>query len=479
MRRNPYKDILKHTALFGGVQVFQIIINLIRGKIVAMILGPAGMGVSSLFSTSSLTLQRFSSLGLNTAIVKETAAHGESENFRQVISASIRLASFAAAFGALICVAFAPLLSRLTFGDESWKWQFMLLGAAVGFSIAANAKLSVLQGMHKVRQVSKSSLFGSATGLTAGVPLYWFFGIQGIVPAMAVLAVSIWAFNSFTLRHSVGDVRGNFTWSVHGPIVRRLLATGAVLMASDLFLSLVQYAVNVYIRRDGSIDDVGLFGAANSITNQYAGLVFTAMSMDYFPRLSAVAGCNGKMILTVNRQTEIVALIIGPAVCLLILSAPLLIPVLLSEEFNPILPLIRWMGLGIMLRAIAVPMGYISFAKDNRRLFFWMEGVGCNVLTLILSITFYHRFGLTGLGYALVADNALCILIYYAVNRRLYGFRFSNVSLRLCSVAGITAASAFLASLIPVPALSWTAMAAISSASLLFSIRALRMRINE
>ena len=44
---NSYRSILKGTSVFGGVQVFQILINMVRGKFVALFLGPDGMGVSA------------------------------------------------------------------------------------------------------------------------------------------------------------------------------------------------------------------------------------------------------------------------------------------------------------------------------------------------------------------------------------------------------------------------------------------------
>ena len=67
---NSYRNILKGTAMFGGVQVFNILINLLRGKMVAVLLGPEGMGISSLLAAASNTLQQFSSLGLNLSILK-------------------------------------------------------------------------------------------------------------------------------------------------------------------------------------------------------------------------------------------------------------------------------------------------------------------------------------------------------------------------------------------------------------------------
>jgi len=56
---NSYRSILKGTSVFGGVQVFQILINMVRGKFVALFLGPDGMGVSALLTSATSTVQQF------------------------------------------------------------------------------------------------------------------------------------------------------------------------------------------------------------------------------------------------------------------------------------------------------------------------------------------------------------------------------------------------------------------------------------
>lgn len=235
---------------------------------------------------------------------------------------------------------------------------------------------------------------------------------------------------------------------------------GMILMAGDLLATLVTYGINLFVRSFGSIDDVGLYQAANSATAQYSGMVFAAMAMDYFPRLTKAASDNTLMHGIVNRQTEIVSLIIAPAASLLILTAPLVIKVLFTDQFAPILPLMRWMGLGIMFRALMMPVAYITFAKGNKKVFFYLEALLCNALTFSLSCLFFYFFGLIGLGYALVADNALCIFIYYAVNRRLYGYRFSRAALTAMSTAVVLTAACFLCSLIGNEMVSYALMAA-------------------
>ena len=375
---NSYRSILKGTSFFGGVQVLQILITLVRGKFVAMFLGPEGMGISSLFTTSSNTLQRFSSLGLNLAIVKEVAAKSDNtDRLPTAIAVARKLITATSIAGALLCILFAPLLSRITFGDTGMEWQFMLLGIVVGLTVAFNGKLSILQGFHEVKRISLASLVGGVTGLAVGVPLYYFFGTKGIVPAMIALALAMYVFYSLSLRKAVTVEHVKFSWQTHKPIVRKLVTLGLLLMTNDLIASLVQYLINVFIKYEDSDVAVGLYQAANSITNQYTGMVFAAMAMDFFPRLSKAASDNRLMRDVVNRQSEIVAIIIAPASILLILTSPVLIHILLTSKFMPASPLMRWMGLGILFRALMVPMGYISFAKGNKKLFFWLEGIFC------------------------------------------------------------------------------------------------------
>lgn len=473
-----YRSILKGTSIFGGVQIFNILINLIRGKFVAVILGPEGMGISSLFTSASATIQRFASWGLNQAIVRETASVAEREEEKSsLISLVVKLIGFTGLLGMVFCIVLCFPLSRLTFGSPDYAWQFVLLGLAVGLSIIASGKLAILQGLHQVKRISKASIVGGLTGLCVGVPLYYIWGDKGIVPAIVALALSMYVFYSVNLYRSHGRIREKSSWKQHKPLIKRLLLMGVVLMASDVIGSLVMYLLNLFLRTKGSLDDVGLYQAANSITNQYAGLVFAAMAMDYFPRLSKVADRNEEMIEVVNRQTEIVALLIAPAICLLILSAPLVIRVLLSEKFLEIMPLMRWMGLGVLLKAISFPMGYIAFAKGNKKVFFLLEGLWGNIVYLLIGCAGFYFYGLIGLGYALVADNLLSIIVYYIVNNKLYRYRFSGGAFIYMLISIGLGILCFGASLFESQGLSFTFMGVVTFLSLLWCYFILRRKL--
>lgn len=424
---NSHKSILKGISAFGGVQMIQIVVSLLRGKIVSVILGATGMGISALFNSSALTIQQLSSLGLNLAFVKDIAEKRDNEDsLRTAMIVAKRLILITSLLGAAICIVGSPFLSRATFGDYSYAWQFVLLGLSVFFAVGAAGKLSLLQGLHDVKRISKTSIIGALTGLFAGVPLYYFFGNLGIVPAICLISLSTYISNSIFLnRHSVAK-GGKFIWQSHKPLVRRLVSTGIILMVSALLGTFATYLLQLCLRYYGDLETVGLYQGANSLTSQYSAMFFTALALDYLPRLMNVAPDNQRMNEAVNRQSEIILLMAAPLASLFIAAAPVAIYLLLSEEFMSIVPLVRYLGFAILLRAMMYPMGYISLAKDNRRLFFWLEGVLGNVLTLGLGIFFFVNFGIVGLGFSAITDCLLCYFIYYIVNRRLYGYRISS-----------------------------------------------------
>lgn len=459
---NSYRNILKGTSLFGGVQIFQILISLVRGKFVALFLGPAGMGAASMFTSSSATISNLASLGLNLAFVKEVAANKKDEHgLATVMKVANLLLYCTALLGALTCAVMAPWLSEWSFGTDEYSWQFLLLSVAVFLTVAGNGKTSILQGLHRMKLLAFSSLAGALSGLLAGVPLYYFFGTLGIVPAMIVLGITTFTFNTIGVRRAMPRRKVKFDLQLHKPIVKRLISIGIIMLAATLINSTCTYLINIFVRAFGNISDVGLFNAANSITLQYTGIVFAAMAMDYFPRLTAAADDNGKMQTIINRQMEVVALLATPLTIIIIVTAPIIIRLLLTEEFVTAIPLMRWLGLAILLKATAYPLGYVNFAKNNRRLFFWLEAVTCNVIYLAFSILFYHIFGLIGLGYAAVAEQGLCVLIYLGVNYKFYRIKPNKTATTETILNLLFGAAAFCASFAASEALSYYLMATV------------------
>ena len=203
-------------------------------------------------------------------------------------------------------------------------------------------------------------------------------------------------------------------------------------------------------------------------------MIFTAMALDYFPRLTAVSNDNTKMRVVVNRQIEVVLTLIAPIVCLLILTSPLIIQLLLTDSFYPILPLMRWMGIGIIFRALSFPMGYISFSKGNKKLFLWTEGILGNTFNLIIGGTMYYIFGLIGLGISIVVVYIIMNILYYLTNYHYYNYSIDLRILKDSFIFIFLPILVFVGSFIKIIWLSYFIMGVMSIFMCFISFRKLR-----
>ena len=75
------------------------------------------------------------------------------------------------------------------------------------------------------------------------------------------------------------------------------------------------------------------YNAGYMITMTYAGVIFSAMETDYFPRLSSVGNNVEDRNLLVNRQLEVSLLLISPLLILLMSTLPIALPLLYSDAF--------------------------------------------------------------------------------------------------------------------------------------------------
>jgi len=205
-----------------------------------------------------------------------------------------------------------------------------------------------------------------------------------------------------------------------------MVKLGVAMMLSTSIGSLVSYLLNNFIINSGSVADLGLYQAGMSITSQSIGLVFAAMAIDYYPRLSAISDDNDKVREMVNQQGEVTLLIATPILLLLIIAAPLVIQILLSKEFIPITGFIRMLAFGMMFKAASYSIGAISFAKGDKKVFFFLEGIYSNVSMLLFSVIGYMINGLSGLAWAFLLMHLVYFVLINIVTFKLYKFSLSR-----------------------------------------------------
>ena len=430
--KKGYQTTFKATSLFGGVQVVTILIGILKSKLVAVWLGATGFGIMGLFNTSISLISSITNLGLQSSAVREIAtvsAENDILKFSRLIKAINRWVWFTGLFGVLVTVCLSPWLSRLIFNSDKFVISFALLAIVVLLTGLYSNHYALLQGTRKLKSMALANVYGALVGFICSVPMFYFFRESGIAYALVFSALSI-TLVSYLYARRIKTVKVNQTFKESFVIGLPTVKLGFMMALSNISVLFVQFIVKTFITQYGSLTDAGLYEASWAINAQYLGLVFTAMSKDYYPRLSQVSGDNQKMMSAVNQQGEIAVLILAPMIIAMVVFLPFVINLLYSGDFMDIVPMTKWLLVGSILKAGSWAISFVFLAKGAGKIFLFNE-LGVKCVTLPSYLLGYAFAGLLGIGYAFV----FCYFSYFIwvafIAFRRYKIIYSSVFLRI------------------------------------------------
>ncbi|MEA5126992.1 MAG: O-antigen translocase [Proteiniphilum sp.] len=424
-QKDSYRQIMKATSLFGGVQVFQILISVIRSKFVAILLGPAGMGIVGLLASTTGLIAGLTGFGLGTSGVKnvtEAYSSGNKERIDTVVSVVRRLVWLTGLLGAMLTLVFSPWLSEFAFGNKEYTLAFVWLSITLLFAQLNIGEMVVLQGMRKLQYLAKANIYGSLSGLVVAIPLYYKLGIRGIVPVIIITAFMTFFFSRYFAR-KVKTEKVKLSLSATITEGKSMMVMGFMISMSAMIILFVDYLLRIFINHIGHVEDVGFYNAGFAIINTYVGMVFTAMGTDYYPRLSVVADNNQQCKDNINQQAEIALLILAPILIIFLIFVNWAVVLLYSKQFLVITDMLHWAALGIFFKAVSWSIAFVFLAKGEGKLYFWSE-FASSMYTLIFNMLGYYLGGLTGLGVSFLLSFTVYLIQVFVIARTRYHFSF-------------------------------------------------------
>lgn len=426
-KQSSYRNIFKATSLFGGVQIYQILIQIIKSKFVAVLLGPAGLGIMGLYQSGILLVQQLSNMGLANSAVRDVSEANGSNDIQRIaktVTVVRKLVWITGLLGLIIVACCSPLLSKFSFGNYDYTIPFIILSVTLLIDQLSAGQRVVLQGMRRLKDLAKCTAYGATFGLITSIPLYYWLGIDGIVPTL-ILNSACTLTLSWLYSRKIKVEKIQVTTKQTLEQGKQMLVMGISMSLSGIFSSVVAYAIRGYIQGSGGVEQVGLFQAGFAIMTTYVGMVMNAIATDYYPRLAAINKDNEKCREAVSQQGEIGLMILAPMLTCCLVFMPVVLKILYSDSFLAANEYISWACLGMMLRLAAWVISYLFVAKAESKLFLKLE-LSANIYYLIFSLVGYHFWGLTGLGIAFAMEYVVYFIQCYLIARKCYDFRFSN-----------------------------------------------------
>jgi len=449
--KQTYVEILKSTSLIGISSVASIFFSIVRMKVLAVLLGPGGVGLFGLYSLIADFATSLAGMGAQSSGVRQVAAAVGTGDAAQ-IGRTVRVLNWASValgvIGAALLAALALPVSHLTFGTTLEAPGVALLGIAVFLRLVAGAPTALIQGTRRIRDLAALTVIGAVLNTAVTIPLIYLYGEAGIVPSLIAMALTS-LFAALWYRRRIVMPVASLSLAEARFETGELLKLGFAFMASGLLTVGAAYAIRIFILQANGVVAAGLYQAAWAIGGLYAGFILQAMGTDFYPRLTGVANDHARCNRLVNEQAQISMLLAGPGLLATMTLAPLVMAIFYSVEFQPAVPLLRWLCLGMLLRVVAWPMGFIILAKGAQKLFFWTE-VAAAAVQVGLAWFLLPRVGLVGAGMAFAGLYVWHGALVYFLVRRLTGFRWSEANFKL-GVIFLTAAVVVFAAVTVLP----------------------------
>ena len=471
-----YSHVLKFTGLFGGVQGLNVLIGLVRNKFVALLLGPGGMGLVSLFNTTVQLISQATHLGISFSAVRHISEYydaGDMEKAAHYVKVVRGWCLLTALLGMLLCVVLGPFLSNTTFAWGNHTLHFVLLAPAVGMIAVTGGETAILKGQRKLGALALVQIVAALASLVISIPIYYFFWQAGIVPVIVLMAfVTMCATLWFSLRIFPLQLSGARGILGEGMEMVRL---GVAFTLAGIVGSLAEMVVRSYLNVVGDLDVLGLYNAGYMLTITYAGMVFSAMETDYFPRLSGVNNDIEATNYTVNRQMEVSLLIVAPMLTVLIVLLPVLIPQLFTSEFLPVVPMAQVTALAMFFKVLTLPVAYITLARGYSMSYLMLESAYFVVFVLLVVIGYQHC-GLFGAGVAITLAHVFDYLMINLYAYWKYDYRCSAAIWRSVFVQLPLGIVALVVACLTDGWLYWTTEAVLTIVSTAYSLHVLRSK---
>lgn len=421
-----YKNIIKATSLFGGVHGLNSALDLVRSKIAAELLGPAGTGLNTIYNETRELLHSTSNLGLDLSGIRNISRRyeewrkskevAERELYKELLLDEIALLRswifLLASIGTLLCMVLAEPLSYFTFQDLDHILGFILLSPAVGLSTIVCGEMIVLKATRRIKLVASITLAFVILAILVTLPFYYFFGINGVLPALVMLCLSeallviSFSFRRYKPRFffKTEKLKAGFP----------ILKLGIAFALAGMLTHGTQLAIRAFFNHEGGLILVGLYGAGYSIFMKLCNIAFASVDSDYFPRLSGIFNNLEERRATVYRQIRVTVPISLLIAAITIPLLPYLLPLLNTEEYMPAVRMAQFAIASIVFRAIYLPFSYLTLAAGTSRIFLFLEFLS-NVIIVACIYTCYQFWQLDGVGIGLLLAQIIDTVISFFV----------------------------------------------------------------
>lgn len=438
MITNSRSEIFSAIAKLGSANFVEIALRIGRAKLLAMLFGPAGIGILGLYSSIIQTFASVAGLGLGESSVRLLAGHHQNPVTVWRVQAVLLISGgLQALFGAIMLLLFKGQLAAVFFDatgiSQSISEIVPMLGAGLILTVLGQFMRYILQSQRRISSLAWAMGFSAALGTTAMIISILVLGTSGIVYGVVALLLCDNLIKAYVIfRASRLSARRLFHFVLSTEFWRKwwdLFQMGYAIVLSVSFTLGAMLFLRAMILDQLGLEYVGFFQAGYLIATVYLMYLIAAMEAEFTPRLSQTVNGQGPVAGIINEQMQILLAIGGPVLIALIGTTGWVLTLLYDSSFLPAIEMLQWMILGSLVLLPTWPLRFLFITTK--------QATVINTVTIVHNITFvavswtlFDPFGLEGMGIAYTSFALLVAVVLIGFAHRLHQFRFEQASLR-------------------------------------------------
>jgi len=411
-------DLIKVFSYTGLSTLIKLITSYITIKVVANIIGPAGVALVGQLQNFTAIFTTIGAGGINNGVVKYVSEYKDDEKrLKKYLSNGFKLTIYFSGITGLFLIFLATYLSRWILFEDKYYYLFILFGLSLILLSLNNFFLSVLNGFKEFKKFVTINIFTNIISLLFTIILVWLYNLTGVLIALVTYQGFVLIITLFYLRNKKWFSKELWT-SWDKDIVKKYFSYTLMAFVTALTVPVSQLLIRGYIIKEYSIEEAGFWEGINKISAMYLMFITTSFSVYYLPRLSEIND-NEALKKEVFKTYKIITPLIFVTLLLIYLLKDFVINILFTKEFYPMKDLFFWQLLGDFFKVSSWLLAFIMVAKSMTKLFISTEII-FSVLLVGLS---YYLISINGV---IGATQSYCInyFIYFLTMIFIFRYKF-------------------------------------------------------
>jgi len=428
------KKILESTIIMGTSSVLVMALHLVRVKILAVLVGPSGVGVLSVLNHFHTLAATFIGLGLGTGIVKYVSSfkhEGDEPAVQKLLSNSFQI-TFLLSFTVLVISIFiSSHLSNWILSDRKYSLFIIIYALSLPLAVYPTTTNSFLQGLKRIKSLAKINVLRSSISLLFIIPLVYFFRLKGAVISVLVMTTVHLLLNNYYLRKEKNCYRVTQWQPFDADLLKKLFQYGLVSLLTGSTYYLSHLLLKIIIVNSLGLEMNGIYQPIWALTMTYLTLVLSSMSAYSYPRLCELTSIRD-ITEELNGILRVAVLLITPVMFFLILARRPIIQILYSSSFLAATQYMPIQILGDFFKVLCWSLG--MYLLPTKRLYatIWLSMLP-DVMLVVLAAILVGRYQVHGITVAFALSYVIALVGVYWYSKKEIGLSLWNRNWRLLS----------------------------------------------